>query len=130
MLQYKQACSPLTPHGEIRMGNKLFRDSKAFPRGFAKSGHFTIAEAELLTHYGDTLIQLESGKLIAEGEQEQHFLEVLEDNSKANTKLEKTWLKYIKHARGRASFHTLYSSKPSEKESLVDIEEEAVFEDD
>jgi hypothetical protein len=45
---------------EIRMGEKRFYDNKAFPRGFAKSGNFTILEEELLIYYGDTLAGLEA----------------------------------------------------------------------
>ncbi len=37
---------------EFRMGEKRFYDDKAFPRGFAKSGNFTLLEEELLIYYG------------------------------------------------------------------------------
>ncbi|PWI32513.1 hypothetical protein DI392_15815 [Vibrio albus] len=109
---------------EIRMGEKRFYDNKAFPRGFAKSGNFTILEEELLIYYGDTLAGLEAGILEAESKEEKHFLKVLEDHGKAQTKLEKAWLKYIKYARGRKQFHTLNSKKSTTSQSLVELEDE------
>ncbi|WP_299694396.1 DUF413 domain-containing protein [uncultured Vibrio sp.] len=109
----------------MRMGEKRFYDGKAFPRGFAKSGNFTILEEELLTYYGDTMAGLESGELDAENAEEKHFLKALKDPKKANTKLETTWLKYIKLARGRKVFHTLSSKKPTISQSLVELTEES-----
>ncbi|WCE32199.1 DUF413 domain-containing protein [Vibrio sp. SCSIO 43137] len=109
----------------LRMGEKRFYDDKAFPRGFAKSGNFTILEEELLIYYGDTMDGLETGRLEPENAEEKHFLKALKDPKKANTKLETTWLKYIKYARGRKHFHTLSSKKPSVSQSLIDLTEES-----
>ncbi|MCX9525385.1 DUF413 domain-containing protein, partial [Vibrio cholerae] len=47
----------------FRQGKKRFFDTKKFPRGFAKSGDFTLAEEDILTRYGDTMLGLESGEL-------------------------------------------------------------------
>jgi uncharacterized protein YifE (UPF0438 family) len=109
---------------EIRMGEKRFYDNKAFPRGFAKSGNFTILEEELLIYYGDTLAGLEACTLDPVNKEEKHFLKVLQDHSKAQSKLEKAWLKYIKYARGRKTFHTLNSKKPIASQSLVELDDE------
>jgi len=107
---------------QLRMGEKRFYDDKAFPRGFAKSGNFTILEEELLIYYGDTMVNLESGELKPENSEEKHFLKVLKDPKKANTKLETTWLKYIKLARARKQFHTLNSKKnTSTNRSLAEM---------
>jgi uncharacterized protein YifE (UPF0438 family) len=105
----------------LRMGEKRFYDDKAFPRGFAKSGNFTILEEELLINYGDTMINLESGKLEPLNSEEKHFLKALKDPKKANTKLETTWLKYIRLARARKQFYTLSSKKPPTSQSLVEL---------
>jgi uncharacterized protein YifE (UPF0438 family) len=116
----------------MRMGEKRFYDDKAFPRGFAKSGNFTILEEELLTYYGDTMAGLESGKLEPENQEERHFLKAIKDPKKAKTKLETTWLKYIRYARGRKQFHTLSSKKPSTSQSLIELSEDSadsVYED-
>ncbi len=107
---------------EFRHGKKRFYDNVKFPRGFAKSGDFTLAEEELLTLYGDTMQGLETGDLQPENAEEKHFTKVLENPGKAKSKLERTWLKYIQLARGRKRFHTLNGrSKP---ESLEDYNEE------
>ncbi|WP_087026606.1 DUF413 domain-containing protein [Thaumasiovibrio subtropicus] len=92
---------------QFRMGNRRFYDDKAFPRGFAKSGNFTRQEEELLVAYGGTMSDLESGRIAPENDDEYHFLFVLHDPSKAKSKLEKVWLKYVKLARERKPYYTL-----------------------
>ncbi|WP_413111822.1 DUF413 domain-containing protein [Thaumasiovibrio sp. DFM-14] len=101
----------MTDSHQMRMGEGRFCDNKAFPRGFAKSGDFTLVEADLLTHYGQTMLALELGNLEPENAEENHFLQTLIDHKNANTKLEKVWLKYIELSRGRKQFHTLNSKK-------------------
>ncbi|MDA0149009.1 MULTISPECIES: DUF413 domain-containing protein [Vibrio] len=112
---------------EFRHGKKRFYDNTKFPRGFAKSGDFTLAEEELLTLYGDTMLGLETGELSPTNSEEKHFVKVIENPGKAKTKLERTWLKYVQLARGRKRFHTLNGrNKPetsddySEDVSLVE----------
>ena len=112
---------------EFRHGKKRFYDNTKFPRGFAKSGDFTLAEEETLTLYGDTMFGLETGELSPQNAEEKHFVKVIENPGKAKTKLERIWLKYIQLARGRKRFHTLNGrTKPdasedySEDSSLVE----------
>ncbi|MGF1911332.1 DUF413 domain-containing protein [Vibrio kasasachensis] len=92
---------------EFRHGKKRFYDNTKFPRGFAKSGDFTLAEEEILTIYGDTMLALENGELAPQNPEEKHFVKVIENPGKAKSKLERIWLKYIQLARGRKRFHTL-----------------------
>lgn len=113
----------------IRLGEKRFYDDKAFPRGFAKSGNFTILEDELLMYYGDTLSGLETGRLEPMNQEEKHFLKALKDPKKANTKLETTWLKYIKHSRTRKCFYTFNSKKISTNHSAFEQELAYAYED-
>jgi uncharacterized protein YifE (UPF0438 family) len=94
---------------QFRHGKKRFFDIVKFPRGFAKSGDFTLLEEEILITYGETMLALESGDIVAENADEKHFVKVLKHPGKAKTKLEHVWLKYIRLARGRKSFHTLNS---------------------
>ncbi|WGW01420.1 DUF413 domain-containing protein [Vibrio sp. YMD68] len=94
---------------QFRHGKKRFFDMVKFPRGFAKSGDFTLLENELLMTFGETMLALESGELLPENADEKHFLKVLKHPAKAKTKLEHVWLKYIRLARDRKSFHTLNS---------------------
>ncbi|WP_026970772.1 DUF413 domain-containing protein [Aliagarivorans marinus] len=96
---------------EFRYGRKRFYDDIKFPRGFSKSGDFTLAESELLSLYGDTMLALELGTLLPESSAERHFIKVLRNPLKAKTALERVWLKYLRLARGRRSFHTLNSKR-------------------
>ncbi|MDV7103810.1 DUF413 domain-containing protein [Vibrio sp. TH_r3] len=95
---------------KIRIGEKRFNDNKVFPRGFGKSGDFTLEEDFLLTTYGQTLLALESGDIKPLNAEEKHFLKVIKNPVKAKTKLERTWLKYIRLARNRRNFYTLTSN--------------------
>lgn len=96
----------------FRYGKKRFYDNVKFPRGFAKSGEFTLAEEELLTLYGDTMSALESGELSPENADEKHFIKVLSQPTKAKSKLERVWLKYIQLAKGRKRFFSLSGAQP------------------
>ncbi|MDN3616126.1 MAG: DUF413 domain-containing protein [Vibrio gallaecicus] len=96
---------------EFRHGKKRFYDTNKFPRGFAKSGDFTLVEEEILTLFGDTMLALETGELLPTNSEEKHFLRVLAHPHKAKSKLEQVWLKYIRLARGRRRFHTLNGCK-------------------
>ncbi|MDE1513861.1 MULTISPECIES: DUF413 domain-containing protein [Vibrio] len=114
----------------FRQGKKRFFDTKKFPRGFAKSGDFTLAEEEILSLYGNTMLGLESGELTPENDQEQHFIKVLENPDLAEHKLEKAWLKYTRLARGRKRFHTLNGrNKPDGTEDYTDDEPSLTEED-
>ncbi|WP_375749971.1 DUF413 domain-containing protein [Vibrio sp. HN007] len=113
----------------IRVGERRFYDNKAFPRGFGKSGYFTIAEDDILSSYGQTLLALELGDIFPENPEEKHFLKVLRNPGKAKSKIEQTWLKYVQLARGRKSFHTLngrskhqetFESDTSDSEELAE----------
>ncbi|MBA5761336.1 DUF413 domain-containing protein [Vibrio sp. 404] len=106
---------------EFRHGKKRFYDNTKFPRGFAKSGDFTLAEEEILTIFGDTMLGLENGELSPQNAEEKHFVKVIENPGKAKTKLERVWLKYVQLARGRKRFHTLNGrNKPEATDDYVD----------
>ncbi|WP_194436872.1 DUF413 domain-containing protein [Vibrio fluminensis] len=106
---------------EFRHGKKRFYDNTKFPRGFAKSGDFTLAEEEVLTVYGDTMLGLETGELSPQNAEEKHFVKVIENPGKAKSKLERVWLKYIQLSRGRKRFHTLNGrNKPEASDDYAD----------
>lgn len=115
---------------EFRPGQKRFYDNKKFPRGFAKSGDFTITEEDLLSRFGNTMLQLETGELSPTNSEEERFLAVLCNEKAAETKLEKVWLKYIHLARDRKRFHTLNGrSKPDNIDDYVDEDQPLTDED-
>lgn len=103
----------------FRFGQKRFFDDKNFPRGFSKSGEFTLSEAEILSLYGDTMLAFEAGQLEPETAEEKHFIKVLKHPNKANTKLEHVWVKYTKLTREPKQFHTLNSTSNKRVESVT-----------
>lgn len=104
----------------IRQGVSKFYDNLKFPRGFAKSGDFTLAEEEILTFYGKTLLGLETGELEANNEEEKRLIKVSHMEIEPESKIEKTWLKYIKLARGRKTLHSLNGrNKPETSDDYV-----------
>ncbi|MEZ8308993.1 DUF413 domain-containing protein [Vibrio splendidus] len=113
---------------EFRHGKKRFYDTIKFPRGFAKSGDFTLSEEEILTLFGDTMLALETGELTPTNAEERHFIKVLAHPHKAKSKLDRVWLKYIQLARGRRRFHTLNGCKRGEM-PREEYERELVLED-
>lgn len=99
---------------EFRAGKKLFYDNKKFPRGFGKSGEFTLAEEQLLVRFGETMQNLENGELQPSTEAEKQFIAELTSEQAPTSKMAKVWLKYVRLARGRKRFHTLNGRNKSD----------------
>ncbi|MCB1662918.1 MAG: DUF413 domain-containing protein [Pseudomonadales bacterium] len=72
----------------------VFYDNDRFPIGFRRCGEFTIAEAELLHNYGNSLIALESGERSPMTKDEKHFVAVCKGEKEVTTELERVWKKY------------------------------------
>ncbi|MBD1391331.1 DUF413 domain-containing protein [Neiella sp. HB171785] len=104
----------------IRHGHKAYYDFVKFPRGFNKTGDFTLKEADLLTHFGHTLVALEQRQLQPLNSEELHFVDVVSGLTEPQTLLEKAWLKYIKLSRCHRAFHGLCGSKRSLSEPVVE----------
>lgn len=115
---------------EVRMGERRFYDDKAFPRGFGKSGNFTIIEDDILSSYGQTLLALELGDLTPINAEEKHFLKVIKNPGKAKSKLEQTWLKYISLARGKKTFYTLNSGCKRSNVSAAEVSDSEEYADE
>lgn len=79
---------------ELRTGAKLFFDDLHFPRGFNRSGEFTINESKLLNDYGDTMKRLAEGTLEPINEEEKRFIRCANGEQEATTIVEKTWRRY------------------------------------
>ncbi|WP_206486189.1 DUF413 domain-containing protein [Thalassotalea sp. G2M2-11] len=94
-------------HGFVQT-NKFY-DDVHFPRGFSRSGKFSIRESELLTLVGRRLSDLEHGCADAENQVEENFVSMCQSSREAETLIERLWLKY-KDAIKVKSFHTLNSS--------------------
>ena len=86
---------------------KKFYDDKNYPRGFARSGDFTTAEASLLEKHGVALRALAEGGQAPSTPEEEQFAAVARGEVEPQTAVEKVWVKYIKRTTGRR-FYTLF----------------------
>lgn len=92
----------------FRKGDRPFVDDVHFPRGFNRSGDFSINDAMLLKDYGTTMKQLYGGELLPDNEAEKRFIQVANGSLEPVNSLEKVWLKYLSIINTR-TFHTLNS---------------------
>lgn len=81
----------------------LFYDDVNFPYGFSKSGFFSIPEAELLEVLGQRLMSLEHGHAQPENQVEENFVEFCNSENEPQTRVERLWAKYKKHAMRRST---------------------------
>lgn len=84
-----------------------FYDDTNFPRGFGKSGEFTILESELLHKYGRTLQAIAEGTHTPSTPEEERFLKVCCSKVKPISSLEKVWMKYLQKRQGSAAINAL-----------------------
>lgn len=75
--------------------NRAFFDNRYFPRGFSRSGDFSLKEADLLTRYGALLNDLAQGRMAPATDAQARFLEVVQGQAEATHVLEKLWIKYL-----------------------------------
>lgn len=92
-------------HGFIQA--ERFYDDVHFPRGFSKSGDFTIADAELLSSVGKRLLMLEQGIVTPENQVEEQFVFLCKSEAEGQTKIELLWQKYKRLTRYKP-FHSLH----------------------
>ncbi|MEC9126363.1 MAG: DUF413 domain-containing protein [Pseudomonadota bacterium] len=109
----------------IRQSAKPYIDRQKFPYGFRKSGDFSITEADLLTHYGKTLLGRDNGELSPESDDERHFVEFVTGKVEASNNLEKAWAKYVRLARGKKHFYTRHSRARNQSDYDEDYSDEA-----
>lgn len=94
-------------HGFI--AESQFYDDVHFPRGFGKSGDFTIREAELLTSLGRRLLKLEQEVCLPENQTEKQFVQMCKEQSEGQTQIELLWQKY-KRLTIYKPFHSLHGN--------------------
>lgn len=106
----------------IRKSNTPYYDDLNFPRGFSRSGEFTIAESTLLNDYGHTLKSLHDGVQMPDNEEEKRFVAVVNGIEEAVSNLEKTWTKYLKSVAPK-TWHILNgSNKPQSSNDSSEYE--------
>ncbi|MBC7005199.1 DUF413 domain-containing protein [Photobacterium sp. BZF1] len=101
-----------------------FYDDKNFPRGFNRSGVFTIGEAQLLENFGRTMRGLADGSLFPETENEQEFLAEISGTTEIHTSYAKCWSKYVNKTTNKVRSYTLCVSQ--RKQNNNDYEDDDV----
>ncbi|MFC3034440.1 DUF413 domain-containing protein [Pseudoalteromonas fenneropenaei] len=87
---------------------KAFYDDANFPRGFARSGHFTLAESEVLENHGVVLKGLYNKTLEPQNSFQTQFVNVMQNGLEPSNVVERAWVKYLKLTTSKAKFHTLF----------------------
>jgi hypothetical protein len=87
---------------------RQFYDDQNFPRGFGRSGHFTLLEADILEQHGVILKGLYNKTLEPQNEFQTQFVQVVTGNLEATNPIERAWIKYLKQTTCKTKFHTLF----------------------
>ncbi|MDP5212824.1 DUF413 domain-containing protein [Pseudoalteromonas tunicata] len=93
--------------------DKLFYDDANFPRGFSRSGNFTLLEAEILENYGAILQALHKKTVQPSNDLQTQFVKTLQGEQEPSNVFEKAWLKYLKLTTNAARFHTVFGKSKS-----------------
>ncbi|MCW8328597.1 DUF413 domain-containing protein [Photobacterium sp. SDRW27] len=88
-----------------------FYDDKNFPRGFNRTGVFTISEAMLLEKYGRIMRGLQDGTLEPTSESEHQFLAEVCGQLDVQSDFAKCWLKYKDKTTNKVRSYTLCVSQ-------------------
>ena len=75
---------------------KPFQDFAHFPRGLRRCGEFTVPEAQLLEQSGHAMLALYAQQRTPGCEEEQRFVEQVQQGIASDSKHAKVWLKYLK----------------------------------
>ncbi len=101
--------------------NKIFReqalarrfyDDDLFARGFSRSGDFSLAESELLLHYGHLCQAIERNILLNPTHEDRQLALEINGHVKPKSQLAKVWLKY-RQLRQKKAIHMVESAKGS-----------------
>ncbi|MFA7554349.1 MAG: DUF413 domain-containing protein [Spongiibacteraceae bacterium] len=108
----------------------IYYDDVNFPKGFSKSGEFTISESDLLHKYGSSLMALEKGTATASTDEELQFVAVCQGQREAESKLERLWLKYRSKCGSKKWINAFGSAKPDLSGEIDDYIEDDIIDDD
>ncbi len=90
------------------VSQRQFYDDQNFPRGFSRSGNFTLLEASILEQHGVVLKGLYNKTLEPQNEMQKQFLAVVNASAEPSNPIERAWLKYLKLTTCKTKFHTLF----------------------
>ncbi|MBQ4837373.1 MULTISPECIES: DUF413 domain-containing protein [Pseudoalteromonas] len=104
---------------EAFAASKPFYDDANFPRGFSRSGHFTLLESELLQQHGKLLSSLYKQESPPSNSFQQQFVDTFTQHTPPSNQMEKIWAKYLDLTTRKHKTHTLSSQKPFTKSHNV-----------
>ncbi|MFC4656405.1 MULTISPECIES: DUF413 domain-containing protein [Rheinheimera] len=93
------------------VATRRFFDDRNFPKGFTRSGRFTLAEGNLLEKHGIAMQELEQGSRQPVNDEEKRFLDVCKGEVEASSQYEKVWVKYKQRVGEKRKFHTVFGKK-------------------
>ena len=93
------------------VAKRRFFDDRNFPKGFSRSGRFTLAEGNLLEKHGVAMQELEDGARPPVNDEEQRFVLMCKGEAEATTPYEKAWQKYKQQLQEKRKFHTVFGKK-------------------
>ncbi|PSW20602.1 hypothetical protein C9I98_07050 [Photobacterium sanctipauli] len=97
-----------------------FYDDRNFPRGFNRSGVFTINESNLLETFGRTMHGLSDGSLLPSSEAEKLFVDEITGLLTVQSNYAKCWIKYVTRTSTKVRSYTLCVSQRSSNSSYGD----------
>lgn len=102
------------------LSGQRFFDDKHFPKGFARSGYFTIREAQLLENAGRTMKALFEGTKVPATEEEQRFLDEVQGRRAVESDYGKCWIKYLNEINHK---HVVYNLCTTSRNGASDYSE-------
>ncbi|KZY30813.1 MULTISPECIES: DUF413 domain-containing protein [unclassified Oleiphilus] len=84
-----------------------------FPKGIARSGHFTKEQAQLLEDYGKSYKALYGGELKPRCDEEKEFVSVFMGKKEASSIHERAWKRFLEVSNQRQRLHISMGAQPS-----------------
>ncbi|PSW04372.1 DUF413 domain-containing protein [Photobacterium lipolyticum] len=94
-----------------------FYDDKNFPRGFNRSGDFTINEADTLENFGRTMKALYEGQITPVEESEVNFIKEITGQQEVTSHYARCWVKYLNKTQNKSITYTLCNTQRNSNES-------------
>lgn len=105
---------------DVRKRRADFFDDNNFPKGFRRSGCFTILEAEFLQQNGHLMQALFDGQLQPETREEHEFVDAFTSDDGSELLSVKVWRKYQAAILGKKS-ERIFMSKYSGQNGVINV---------
>lgn len=105
---------------------RKFIDKKNFPYGFARSGEFTLQQAQLLERHGYAYSELASGQRAPVDPVEEAFVRFCHAEKEATNEHEKVWQRYMSKTSVRPFYSIAVglSARNSEDSEPLDLDDD------